>query len=262
MSIEAGLLGMDTELIKMLLHDETFNSTAILLALLSIITLALSYMASHMVKLFKTVIEAKAIFMEAKAMLSPKDKDYTPQIMLEKLIGERLQTIKSEVFADRVMIFQYHNGEKSVANVPFLKLTCTHETISALATSIQLDVAALTANLFGYWNQMLFSNQSISIPDFHDSATNESSENVLKGDVRGLYQFLTARGTKSIYLFPLLDTHGKTFAIGVVDYTHRTHELNEEWHNWLLSQFSNVGSIIASLGVSKSKGVCDDSKTN
>ena len=249
---------IQTEILDLLLHDDIFGITAILFGILSVIAAALAFITSQVFRMLKSVVESKALVQEAREMLSPKDKDYTPQIMLESIIGERLQTIKHEVFADRVMILQYHNGEKSVANVPFLKLTCTHETISALATSIQLDIAALTANLFGHWNKLLFSNKPIFIPDFTAGALNFEGEGSLNGDVRGLYQFLTARGTQSIYLFPLLDTHGRTFAVGVVDYTHRKHELNEEWQDWLSSQFSNVGSVVASLGVNSTKGVCDD----
>jgi hypothetical protein len=168
-------------------------------------------------------------------------KDYGPQVFGEANIMKLMKDIRCKVKSDRVLIIQYHNGEKSIANNPFLKLTCTHEIMGDMAVSVQRKITSILANACSSWNIKLFAGSDVLVPDINEMKRTP--------ELRGMMEFTKAQGVDSLYAFPLRTALGKTYGMGVLHYTHGLHDLDEDSINWCHDRFSAVGTLLAGAEV-------------
>lgn len=164
-------------------------------------------------------------------------KDYRPQIHRDLDISVLLADIKHNLSADRTSVYQYHNGEKSINNNPFLKFSCTHENLRQTAESVQTKMLELPSSIFNEWNSIIFDGEVVSCPQISSLAS--------KGDMRTAYEILKANRVTSIYLFPLIDPLGRTFGFGTIEYCCDKVELSESWLAWAQEKFSAAGFLVS-----------------
>jgi hypothetical protein len=55
-------------------------------------------------------------------------------------------------------------------------------------------------------------------------------------------------GVKSIYMFPLVDSLGFTFGVGMVQYMKDRGTLDKEWALWCKDRFRAIGILLAGTG--------------
>lgn len=224
--------------IEFLLNDPSTKWLAVLLLL----TAGLTFLIAMVRRMLGAVIEIRNQWIKPS-----KEKDYSAQIKIEQVVSERIRFIKHDLRADRVSIYQYRNGKKSIANIPFLKLLITHETLSANAESIQINNKELSANVLGAWNVEIFTNQPIITPSLYSKAKSSTPPLSEDHELRSLYQLLKKNGTKSIYLFPMVNSDGITIGFGMVEYTREETMMDDYWINWSIVQFAGVGGLLASM---------------
>ena len=228
----------DHNTITLLLNEPSTKWMAISILFLG----ALSLILVMLNKMLRTVLELKAEWLKPK-----KTKDYSHHIQIEQAVSDRIRYIKHDLRADRVSIYQYKNGEKSIANIPFLKLLITHESLSSKAESVQIRNKELNANVLGHLNLDVFTGQPIIMPSL-DAKTKDNVPPLSQShELRALYQLLVKYETKSVYLFPMVKTDGTTIGFGMVEYIGEETMMDDHWVNWSIVQFAAVGGILSSL---------------
>ena len=73
-----------------------------------------------------------------------------------------------EVDADRVYIFEYHNGESNLNGLPFAKVSATYEILKPGVSSYKSRLQGIPSGLILEFNQNLLTNKQISVPNITD----------------------------------------------------------------------------------------------
>jgi hypothetical protein len=227
-----------TELLTIfdLMHQETTSPFELFIFTVMFISVFLFSLVLIWTKMLKMFADIRKSIVELKD--SPS-KDYKPQVYQEVDISNLLRDISHELSADRVLILQYHNGEKSIANNPFLKFSCTNELLNTMTSSVLRKLSAIPANMLGEWNVRLFDGECIHIP--HLDSLNDLAE------LRGFYQITKAQSVDSLYMFPLQTPHGKTYGIGILHYNNGERFLNDQELNTANKRFASIGSLLAGV---------------
>lgn len=199
---------------------------------LIMVTIAVGFGIGMLTKSITTIVtNVKALKKELKK------PDYKKQIKCENSVSRVMRNIKDELFADRVLVIQYHNGVYSIANNSLLKLSITHEALERGVKSSMQNFQNTPSNYLGNWNKIIFDSRYIAIPSLR--SINDSS------DERGVIEYLTDNGVQSMYMFPVEDSMGETFGIGVVEYVKKEHYLDSNKLHWTRSRFQGIGALLA-----------------
>jgi len=214
-----------------LTKDGLWQTLTFVVAILGGILLLLSYVVDRWAKVFFS-ISSRLDHLENKP-----PKDYRDQVYRDTDISRLLKTIKHDTGADRVGVYQYHNGERSIANNPFLKFSCTHENLKQTARSVQKYMTNMPISIFGEWNRSIFDGKSVACNNINDLQS--------VSDMRTAQQTLRVNGVVSIYLFPLRDPVGRTFGFGTIEYCCDPTTLNDKWRAWAAGQYKMVGALLS-----------------
>lgn len=166
-----------------------------------------------------------------------ESKDYSLQVFKNPNIRYLLRSIRCELQADRVTVYQYHNGEKSIANNPFLKVSCTHEVLGKDAISVIDYMKDKQVDIFDGITTKMFKGEVYGQVFVSDLRKDEDS--------RTLAQTLSRLGTTSIYMFPLKTPLGKVFGFGAVEYCCDPIKLDGQWVDWIGEKYNQVGALLA-----------------
>ena len=227
-----------TEALKMILDNPDTAWIGYAALVLVLISIALTLISGFLVKIVTN-------FREVAKQLRPKKPDYKKQIKMEADVSAILRNIRHDLHADRVCILQYHNGVHSIADNSLLKLSMSHESLSLNVRSVMQEVQNWFANSLGSINSEIFDGRYIKHVKVHEMDD--------EPELRSVSQYLKQNGVKSIYCFPVTDVYGKTFGIGIVQYTRKEYDLDGEWIRWARDRFIAVGTLLA--GVEKEESV-------
>ena len=221
------------EAARMLLEGDAWWQIGLVGVLwLSAVIIVLSYAVG---KLLITVRKANDIIKELLAKKEPKD--FTSHIFLDVDISAILRNIKHDMHADRVTIYQYHDGETDIADNHFLKFSCTHETLSYGSMSAQKRMKNIPTAMFGHLNRDIFQGEVVEIPVLNDLSKD--------GELMPAHQLLSANNVTSFYMFPLVTPLGKTFGFGTVEYCCEPTLLDEQWIAWAENRFTAAGTLLS-----------------
>jgi len=227
---------MDATILATLLRDEHVGWVGWLV----IITVVVGFGIGMLTKSIATIIK------NVKALKKELDKpDYKKHIKCENNISQVMRVIRHDLLADRVLVIQYHNGVCSIARNSLLKMSVTHESLNRGIKSGMQTFQNIPSNYFGNWNKEIFDSRYVEIPNIN------AEEADIEPEQRGAVQFLNEVGVKSMYLFPLEDSMGVTFGMGVVQYMHKNHELSTSDLQWVRNRFHGIGSLLAGPGNKK-----------
>lgn len=226
---------MDKILLEYLMEKGMSASIGVVVALAGIAGLV-----AYITKQVRSSISSLAEVRKILKSMNGEGYDYKPIVFHEIDVTEVLTNIRSTIAADRVLVLQYHNGEKSIASNPFLKLTCTHEILGPSSDSVQRSISAVPMSMFGEWNRIMFKGGTVRLNDF----TSLKEEATL----RSLYHFLGQHNATSMYVFPVQDAAGRTFGMGLVEHTSRPVDLTEEDLLWAAQRFQQVGALLVHGG--------------
>lgn len=212
-------------------EDGFWQSLTMVAIVTTVIVTAVSIMVSKVVSMFKVLLTA------LEKINNQPPKDYKSQVYRDVDISLMLKTIKHDTNADRVAIYQYHNGDKSIANNPFLKFSCTHENLQKTIASVQTYMTEVPISVFGHWNKDIFDGNVVKMPAIE--VMKEDS------DMCTAWQILRTNHVSSIYLFPLKDPIGKTFGFGTIEYCSAMKTLDDKWVTWAEGQYRAVGALLS-----------------
>ena len=179
----------------------------------------------------------KVIEDEKKIREKYSNHDYVPDIHKNTRLNKDLAIMREKVGADRVLLLQVHNGERSIAKNPFLKYSCTHEALSVDADSIMGKIRDAQMSMCNHWANKLVDNEVITC----------ESVACLKNDLgmKALHQYIESFAVKSLYVFPLRDRYGVVYGMGVVHFNTTEVKLTEKTKAWLKSQFAITAILLA-----------------
>lgn len=197
------------------------------------------------------VVSAKVIFngmesaaqslIKLKSAVSINSQDYKKQLKNEADVTAVLKTVREEFAADRVVLMQYHNGVKSVANNHLLKVSASHEVVSTVARSMLTTIQQWPSNFIDVWNTNVFDNEYVILEEDNFGRS--------KNDAKGVYEFLSRYGVKRAMVFPVSDPYGAVFGLAMVHLSGEHNIPSSNKLKWAYSRFQAVGALLA--GVSR-----------
>lgn len=221
---------MEQVILTELLSSSEYGWLGWLSLLLVAITIVLSLISKNVVSIISNL---KII----QATLGSPVKDYKKQMKNEADVTEILRTIRYDLHADRVLVLQYHNGVHSIAGNHFWKVSATHEELGKGVTSMMHSVQSWPSNYLGEWNSQILENNYIVVDGKVDLEDNPG--------LRGMCEFLNMYGVDKLMAFPIADSYGKVFGMGMVHITDKSRAPDEDLIKWASQRFYAVGALLA-----------------
>lgn len=135
-----------------------------------------------------------------KLLLDERKNEHTAnRIRHNELIDKRLEinskiknaieAFRQKVDADRVYIFEYHNGESNLNGLPFAKVSATYEILKPGVSSYKSRLQGIPSGLILEFNQNLLTNKQISVPNISDYKDIDPVGNsvLIRPDVKSFY---------------------------------------------------------------------------
>lgn len=194
------------------------------------VTIVLSLLSKHTASIIGNL---KVI----QSALGSPVKDYQKQMKKESDVTEILRTIRRDLYADRVLVLQYHNGVHSIVGNHFWKVSATHEVLNKDATSMLNAIQSWPSNYLGEWNADIFNNTYIVVDSKVDLRN--------KPGLRGVCEFLNLYGVDRMMAFPITDSYGKVFGVGMVHISDKTKYPEKDLIIWASQRFYAVGALLA-----------------
>jgi hypothetical protein len=133
--------------------------------------------------------------------------------------------------AERVSIFEFHNGGKNLAGIEFKKCSNTYEAVSLETTPTIREYQNLPLSINPLWSKILTTRDDINIP---------SVENLSDSFLRG---HLWTQGIKAYYSTILQDYDNTPIGFITLEYYHNTKNLTEVE----LTEFNEIAIKISVL---------------
>lgn len=138
--------------------------------------------------------------------LTPQESKSVAQI--EKKINDTIQEILEQTKASRVCIVKYHNGQRDMTGMAFLKMSMTNEVVNRGVAPLMGDFKDLFRSYLAYWCHELEIKGKCVIQD-----TNEM-QNV---DIN-MYEYLKTRNIEAKYGLALTNLEGDIIGFICVEY--------------------------------------------
>jgi hypothetical protein len=133
--------------------------------------------------------------------------------------------------AERISIFEFHNGGKNLAGIEFKKCSNTYEAVSLETTPTIREYQNLPLSINPLWSKILTTREDINIP---------SVENLSDSFLRG---HLWTQGIKAYYSTILQDYDNTPIGFITLEYYHHTKILTEAE----LDEFNEIAIKISVL---------------
>ena len=224
-----------TLLLEAFKGNEWWHISTSILIWLTVITTLLGLLITAIYKIF---VKLNLLYKSLEENNKRKPSvDYSAQVFKNPSIRYILRDIRHDTQADRVTIYQFHNGETSIASNPFLKVSCTNEVLSKDAISvidymIEKHIDIFDGVVTSVFNDKIYKQKFVS--DLHKD-----------GNSRTLAQTLTKIGVTSIYVFPVKSALGKIFGFGTIEYCCNPTDLESNWLEWSQNKFAQVGVLLS-----------------
>lgn len=138
--------------------------------------------------------------------LTPQESKSVAQI--EKKINDTIQEILEKTKASRVCIVKYHNGQRDMTGMAFLKMSMTNEVVNRGVAPLMGDFKDLFRSYLAYWCHELEINHKCIIKDTNDM------QNI---DIN-MYEYLRTRNIEAKYGIALTNLEGDIIGFLCVEY--------------------------------------------
>lgn len=126
-------------------------------------------------------------------------------------VTARLRHLKVDMQADRILLFQYHNGSHNLAGVDFAKMSCTHEVVKPGLKTVQQELLNLPVSAYISLTECAFGREASCL----------STITKLKAYDSSTYEMLREHGVKSAVIKPLKDDNDNIFGFLLVEFCKR-----------------------------------------
>lgn len=158
------------------------------------------------------VIAQRVTLKQLKTIIDKGEKkfkqNFNTVVINSQVINDLLDQTLYHLNADRIYIFQYHNGGSNIQGIPFARCSNTHERCEVGVEPHIQNYQNLPLAMYGFRNDVLANGSTISIPDI---------EAIKKEDKSG-YNLLKSQHIKSIYVVGLYTENEQILGFLGVDY--------------------------------------------
>lgn len=223
---------METVVVKEFLEHDSYGWIGWVSLLLLGIAIVLSFLSKSIVSIIDNI-------KNIQDRLRPPVNNYKKQVKNEADITDIIRAIQRDLHADRVLVLQYHNGVHSIANNHLLKVSATHEVVARYSKSMLNAVQGWPSNYLGEWNSELFENEYVEVKDKVSIEEHPG--------LRGVCEFLNAYDIDKMILFPITDSYGEVFGIGMVHMKKGAPYPSHDMVRWASQRFTAVGALLAGI---------------
>lgn len=222
---------MEIELFKMLVEHPKFGWVAWFSITLVVVLLGLKMGAKFMVSIAQSVRELKSTI---------SDEQYRALLKNEADVSRVLRLIRHDIFADRILIIQFHNGVHSIAHNHLYKMTASTEAITQELEPIAHTIKDYPAGYLGNMIDKIMSNEIITIDDVDKQAI-EQPEN------RAIFKILKSQGVESAYLMPMSNAYGRVFGFALIEYVVKPQVISDEMLTHVRDRIHQIGALLSGV---------------
>ena len=144
-------------------------------------------------------------------------------------IIRRMEQVKELVNADRIQLYDFHNGDHYANGRSALKTTCTYEVTRAGVSGYQIKLQAIPLSCMPRFVKRLLDKNVIEVNDIED----------IKDSMPSTYNIKKEQGIKSFYDIVLNNKEGEPIGFLAIQYTINSHETynNNDKENILRLKF-------------------------
>ena len=129
-------------------------------------------------------------------------------------IIRRMEQVKEIVNADRVQLYDFHNGEHYANGRSALKTSCTYEVTRAGISGYQIKLQAIPLSCVPRFVKTLLDKNSLEVKNIED----------IKETMPSTYNLKKEQGIKSFYDIVLNNKEGEPIGFLAVQYVSKSHE--------------------------------------
>lgn len=119
-------------------------------------------------------------------------------------VNKILREARERTLADRISLFEFHNGGKNIVGHSFSKLTCTNEVVRSGQTHLIDRYQNIHLGVMSPWILPLIEGKVLIIKDVAELSNTKTEDGVaLKEDPFAVKNFLTKEKVKAILAFPI-----------------------------------------------------------
>jgi hypothetical protein len=134
--------------------------------------------------------------------------------------------------ADRVYVYEFHNGESFYSGGHQQKFSCTHETLKAGVSSEALNLQDLRVSTFNDFISPVINDRKFDVPDI-----SKLSDSLLKN-------WFDNRGIASTFAFPVVTLNKNIIGMIAIDFTKNKDKLKEEEKSFIIQQSKIIGGYL------------------
>lgn len=184
---------------------------------------------------FVTLISTFAgIWIKTKLAREKKDRELEDATIKNENILLLLKRLIKTLDADRVYIFEFHNGNYFSSGLPMQKFTCTYEVVEDGISAECHNPGEYRVSNFNEYIMNIIKQRDFIIEDVDSMQEKPLLKNLL-----------IQKGVKSLYNFPIRDIKDKTIGFIGVDFVKENVKLSEENINQLRAAAKLVTGYIA-----------------
>lgn len=155
---------------------------------------------------------------------------------INKSVNTALERVLLKTGADRVFVFEYHNGGTNLTGLPFLKMSNTYEVVDVGIIPQRFNLEGMSIALFAGLMTEIMVNSPVVIKE----AEKDPSLQAI------CYETLAIQNIHTCVLMRITDIHGKIVGYCGVDFVREDKQLDEEAHVPLIKDLAvELGALLS-----------------
>ena len=141
-------------------------------------------------------------------------KDLPQRADLDRRILARMEQVKELSNCDRIMVFDFHNGEHFADNRSALKTSCTYEVTKYGVEKKQAKAQSIPLSMLPHLLEYLLEKESFTINPLEEYK-----------EIQPEYAFCKALGAESMFFEAIKDSEGSVVGFMLCQYSHKIEKM-------------------------------------
>lgn len=186
-----------------------------------------------------------AIAKAKKEIESSIPKKIKNQINIDNEIIKRMESLKEFLNADRVQVYDFHNGGHYANGRSALKTSCTYEVCRTGCRSYQMYLQAIPLSCIPQFVETLLNKEELKVNDLED----------IRGNMNSTYHLKKDQGVRSFYDIVIHNKDKEPIGFLAIQYlTENKVKFNNEEKNEILKLKFFIEENLEKMTEKKSKG--------
>lgn len=138
----------------------------------------------------------------------------------------------NQLDADRVYVYEFHNGESFYSGAHQQKFSCTYESLNSGVSSESLSLQDLRVSTFNKFVSAVVNDKGYHVPD-----VSKIKDSLLKN-------WFDRRGIASSFAFPVITLNKNIIGIIAIDFTKNKDRLTKEEEQFIIQQSKIIGGYL------------------